>query len=541
MNFDLLPYSHEILRTSLLDDDDYPGIDFVQGRRHTEYLQQYFDELNAETILVEKDYVDRDYLQDYAECYDRCFFEYPRRTNRIHFFSCDFTLDDFEQSLIGTPESSLTVRLKENYLGFIVVKLLPQAIIGRTCLRTYSADRGRRNFPCLRLYPVSLYGIDLEVLSIAYQEQDRVVAACATSALWSCFQGTGKLFQHYIPAPVEITKWATDLMPDNIVAAGARAFPNNGLTAKQMAHAISRVELEPHIFRANSRYNLNGGAYAYLRGKIPSLLSVQLARSGEYDLKFVGAHAVSIVGYSLNEESEYQYIQDGFKLRAAKIDKLYVHDDQVGPFCRLEWAELPSPQQMLGDAEEQHIALKTSLDDSIYHIPDFVLLPLYHKIKIPFSLIHDEMVVLNSLMDTWRGGVEPPEWDIFLTTVNDYKSSIRSEYAELGVDFRDCLYARMPRFLWRVSVRREGVIQMDFLFDATGMDPHRLLVHVFSTECDDKDILMEMAAPEYQSVIRSAPQQAKSIIRAFAVAQASGDYQLSGAVESSTTPDIVNV
>ncbi|MGC3892760.1 hypothetical protein [Pseudomonas urmiensis] len=520
MNFDLLRYTHDTLRACLHDEPEFIGNEFIPSRRHTEYLQQYLDELNADTILVEKDYVDRDYLQDYAQCYDRCFFDYPRRTNRVHFFSCDLTIEDFEYSLI-TPDSPVVNQLKESYLGFVVVKLLPQAIIGRTCLKTYSADHGRRNFPCLRQYPVSLYGINLEVLSIAYQEQDRVVAACATSALWSCFQGTGKLFQHYIPAPVEITKWATDLMPDNVVSDGARAFPNNGLTAKQMAHAISQVELESHIFRGNSRYNLNAGVYAYLRGKIPSLLSVQSARPTEYDVKFVGAHAVSILGYSLDEQSEYEYVHDRFRLRATKIDKLYVHDDLVGPFCRLGWVNLPSPQQMPGDAEEQSVALKTSLNDSVYYIPDFVLLPLYHKIKIPFSLIHDNMVVLNSLLDAWAGGSEPPEWDIFLTTVNEYKSSIRSEYAELGVDFRDCLYAQLPRFLWRVSVRREGILQMDFLFDATGMDPHRLLVHVFSTECDDKDYFMEMAAPEYQAVLRNVPQQVKSIIRAFATTRSS--------------------
>lgn len=524
MNFDLLPYSHETLRTCLLDDSDYSIVDGVRGRRHTVYFQQYLDELKAQTILVEYHYVDRDYLQDYAEYYDRCFSDYPRRTHRLHFFSCAITLEVFENSVASTPESPSTAMLQDNYLGFIVVKPLPQTIIGRTCLKTYSADGGRRNFPCLRAYPVNLYGIELDVLSLAYQEQDQVVAACATSALWSCFQGTGKLFQHSIPAPVEITKWATDQMPDNLLTAGARAFPNNGLTAKQMAHAISRVDLESHIARASSRYNLNSSVYAYLKGRIPSLLSVQLARLGEFGLQTVGAHAVSVIGYSLHDDSDYEYHHPGFRLRAAKIDKLYVHDDQVGPFCRLEWDELPSPQQMIDERVEQLVALKTSWDDSIYHIPDFVLLPLYHKIRIPFSLIHDSMVILNSLMDAWRveadgADGEAPEWDIFLTTVNEYKTSIRNEYSGLGVDFRRCLYARLPRFVWRVSMRRRGAIQMDFLFDATGVAQHSLLVNVFSVDCDDKENLRAMAGAEYQSELRHVPLQVRSVINAFAVAE----------------------
>ena len=37
------------------------------------------------------------------------------------------------------------------------------------------------------------------------------MAACATSALWSLFQKTAKIFQHSIPSPVEITKIDTDM------------------------------------------------------------------------------------------------------------------------------------------------------------------------------------------------------------------------------------------------------------------------------------------------------------------------------------------
>ncbi|MDR0674130.1 MAG: hypothetical protein LBF93_10880 [Zoogloeaceae bacterium] len=95
------------------------------------------------------------------------------------------------------------------------------------------------------------------------------MAACATSALWSCFQGTGMLFQHKIPPPVEITKWAGDHLPENLLAASSRTFPNSGLTATQMAHAVRCVGLEPLVIGANSRYAVNSVMYAYLRGKVP--------------------------------------------------------------------------------------------------------------------------------------------------------------------------------------------------------------------------------------------------------------------------------
>ncbi len=521
MIFDILPYTHATLLKCFLDESLSTAAN-ISGSRRTRYFQQYFEELKAKTILVEKEYVDRDYLHDYAEYYDRCFRDYPRRTRRLHFFSMDFSLEDFEQALVSESEGGIAPELQASYLGFIVVKPLPQTIIGRTCLQTYSDDSGRRNFPCLRGYPVNLYGLELEVQTLAFQEQDQVVAACATSSLWTCLQGTGKLFQHPIPAPVEITKWAGDQIPDNVVAGGARSFPNNGLTGRQMAHAIRRVDLEPHIIRTGDRYNLHSALYAYLKGKIPSILSTQVMERKGDTQTYRGAHAVAITGYSLRDDAEHSP-QSGFRLRAAKIDKLYVHDDQVGPFCRMSWEQLPSPEQ-LGE-EEQYYALKTSWSDSLYYSPDFILLPLYHKIRIPFSLIHDEMMILDAMMATLRQeddpDAEPPEWDIFLTTVNDYKSSIRHEYTPVGTDIkRGSLYARMPRFLWRATVRREGAIQMDFLFDATGVAQHSLLVNVVSIACEDQDLLVRLGRPEYKEEFDETPLQVRSVIEAFSQSDA---------------------
>jgi hypothetical protein len=132
------------------------------------------------------------------------------------------------------------------------------------CLATYPDDGGRRFFPILRKYPVGLFGLELEIETLAYQEQDSVVAACATSALCSCFRGTGKLFQHVIPPPVEITDWAGDHLPEDLVAVSLRAFPNTGLSATQMAHAIRRVGLEAFAVGTQSVYGLHSVTYAYL-------------------------------------------------------------------------------------------------------------------------------------------------------------------------------------------------------------------------------------------------------------------------------------
>lgn len=83
------------------------------------------------------------------------------------------------------------------------------------------------------------------------------------------------------------------------------------------------------------------------------------------------------------------------------------------------------------------------------------------------------------------------------------------------MDFRSSLYTRMPRFLWRVTLRAQGVIQMDFLFDATGLAQNSLLIHSFSTECEGREILSIMAMPEYEKERLELPVQVRAVIESF--------------------------
>ncbi len=39
--------------------------EFIRINIHSIYFREYFEHLNAKTILVENDYIDRDYLEDY--------------------------------------------------------------------------------------------------------------------------------------------------------------------------------------------------------------------------------------------------------------------------------------------------------------------------------------------------------------------------------------------------------------------------------------------------------------------------------------------
>lgn len=191
------PYSIDGL-CDLLSVHSKAGADVVRAKQHVGYFREYFDHIGCRSIVVELEYVDRDYLEDFAAYYVRCFEGYPRFCVRLHFFAGKFGAAKFKRVLLHT-RSTAELGL---YLGFVVVRPLPETIIGRTCLATYEPENGRRYYPAIRTYDVNLFGISLQVSTLAFQEQDQVVAACATSALWSGFQATARLFQHPIYSPV---------------------------------------------------------------------------------------------------------------------------------------------------------------------------------------------------------------------------------------------------------------------------------------------------------------------------------------------------
>lgn len=463
---------------SLLASKSENSTSTISAKLHHQYFQGYCEYIGVKTIVVENDYVDQHFLEDYAAYYVRCFKPYRRFCTRLHFFKNSFDDKALEQFLSkGSGESSdFASALQQNYLGFVVVKPLPQTIVGRTCLATYP-EEGRRSFPIVRTYEANLFGTKLTVNSLAFQEQDRVVAACATSALWSLFHGTGKAFQHVIPSPVEITRAATEKLPLE-----TRVLPNRGLSTAMMAHAIRHVGLEPDLITVQNEHILKGTVYAYLRGHIPMLLGIELWDTSVQPHELKGFHAVALTGYSLGREQPTSIGETGFLLRASRIDKLYVHDDQVGPFARMaiDGGTIHVDYDTNGEPITSG-SLSTSwkgknqVIGSVRARPTILLVPVYHKIRIPFSRAHDAVLQFNAFFESLRHAAPEAyngqlEWDIYLCTNNDLKSELHSNGYAKGNHLKEVLVAGLPRFLWRATALQSESPVMDLVFDATDIE-----------------------------------------------------------------------
>jgi hypothetical protein len=478
--FEVVPYEIEQL-TNVLIKKTKADENTVNKKLHTVYFKDYFKALNAKTLLIEHSYIDHDFLEDYSGYYVRCFTRYPRKCTRLHFFDIHFQENDFISLLQGNNSILAEEKLRKAYLGFIVIKPLPRTIFGRTCLKTYDSDHDRRNFPNIRSYEVNLFGIELCVNSLAFQEQDDVVSACATSALWTIFHGSGVFFQHKIPSPVEITKIACEKDP-----LGTRYFPNSGLTDSQMANAIRSVGLEPYIVNASEERILKSTLYAYLK-IVPLAMAIDLVDisnvSNPHDRgDCMGRHAVAVTGFSLGLDKPVPFKETGFCLRASRIDKIYVHDDQVGPFARMVSDNLTVSYDKNGEKNDS-LSFSTSWRGkdgrigSVRGVPIFILLPLYHKIRITFIQVLDIIIHFDGFLEALKKANffklidERIEWDIYLTTNNKLKTEIFNGILPLSSELRrEVLLDNKPRFLWRATAFCKEKHKLDILFDATDIE-----------------------------------------------------------------------
>src|SRR5690606_8235085 len=128
-------------------------------------------------------------LEEYSAYYFSSLRNGGPTTTRIHFFSNDFdraTLSGWIQAAAAEPAKRHEIQelLDQAYLGFMTVRPIPSAPIGRTILRPYEDKPTRSYIPSEGGHPVHLLGLELNARGLPFQQQEQAVGACATTAVW---------------------------------------------------------------------------------------------------------------------------------------------------------------------------------------------------------------------------------------------------------------------------------------------------------------------------------------------------------------------
>jgi hypothetical protein len=288
------------------------------------YLFKYLSELGAASIVVEDYYVDRHYIQEFQKYYALSLNAPKNFCKRLLFFSCNIDQKTLDKFLLGEEN---TIKLfRESFLGFSVIRPVEDVPIGRTVLRTfYEKNEVPIHNYIIRTYTIHLSGIKLFINSLAFQQQDMSVGACATTAVWTALQKVCNANGMRTPTPMEITTLATKYF------VRGKSFPaNEGLTIEQISEAIRGTGFIPHwvkvipgrnnrFFKEVMKINLASG--------IPLVLHIENRNCG---------HAVCVSGYSEDnlKLTEFDNINNQTYFISKEIDKIYIHDDRYGAYCR---------------------------------------------------------------------------------------------------------------------------------------------------------------------------------------------------------------
>ncbi|HSN97197.1 MAG TPA: hypothetical protein VLS89_02830, partial [Candidatus Nanopelagicales bacterium] len=258
--------------------------------QQTRYLAGYLEkDLGVKSLLIEEHYIDRHFIEEFSAYYSRCLATVPNSCRRIHAFNIpldDATLDDMLSRAASGELEVVQRQIRAAYCGFIVLRPLATAPIGRTVLR-YPEDRAERKYLPTLSYTVHLLGFDFEVRGIAFQQQDVAVAACATTAIWTALQRVVRNEGGRPPTPSAVTHAAMQYDTHD-----GRPLPGRGgLKISQLCNALRFFNFAPELVTVGN----DPGMFlrylgVYIRSGIPIILCLDGTRGGS-------GHTVTVVGY----------------------------------------------------------------------------------------------------------------------------------------------------------------------------------------------------------------------------------------------------
>lgn len=381
--------------------------------RQIRYLRFYLEDLSATTVLEEPYYFDRDYLAEFSAFYALSSRGYPNTCRRLHFFSIQVDRPLLLRAAGGDPSTVNT--LQKHYLGFVVIRPLSGAPLGRTVLKWYPERtplRPRITNP-KRQYTSHVAGIELTVDGLAWQQQDTAVGACATIALWSVLHSAALDEWHSVPTTADITRFA-----HRTASMGSRIFPTNGLTSEQIREAIKEAGLEP-VFLKGDVFDTR--EWYFSRQKF-SVTCAALIRSGFPVLLFAEAsselHAVCIVGFRAGDVP-VRADEDGVILADTNLQYVYLHDDNLGPSVRFEIVETGdtlAPFVELQPSSPERQSLGTPLPDPCADYgrlrPAYIVAAVPSDLRISPDALHKQALNIAATIAEFLEdlpGDEPPD------------------------------------------------------------------------------------------------------------------------------------
>lgn len=205
----------------------------------------HLTELGAKTVLVEEDYIDRDFSEAYTSYYAKTFRRHRKLCKRLLFFSESM---DF---LSSTDDVSKTIEnleaVKSSFLGWAVLRPISQAPLSQIILKSPPAPIGFEGHSLVRApYTAHLMGIEFVVDGIPMTQQDSRIGSCAQAVIWVMARHFNARHRGPWLSTVSITS-AAIATPDHsinrVIPAGSEYLTGNNMVAALRAAGRGDVAL----------------------------------------------------------------------------------------------------------------------------------------------------------------------------------------------------------------------------------------------------------------------------------------------------------
>lgn len=481
----------------------YFTIDEIQKNHHVnDYFHEFLGDKGHRVthFFIENDYWSEDFLSDYQEFYSSCFDKanttISKTCTRVHFFSSDNSLVELKNHVMASLmnlESDEDI-WKKDYKGFITIKPIANSLIGFSLLKPYANNNGReRYFWGVREYTVNFFGKNIPLNSLGFQQQDKILGACASIAIWTLYQKICTHSSHQSYSIGQITK------SSGIISAnGMRLIPNKGLTPKQIGSIITQNGLQPELITGEieskitykkkniiSNLVIKKIVNAYHRLGIPIIIgfvpNLELKKE---------QHAVAVCGHGtfMNNVKKPSFIKklsqsrrsSGIAWRAEKITKLYAHDDKWGPFSRI----------MLENKHDLNSAWSFHLNRKKGYALE-IIVPVPPKIVTSYVEIEKDIYAINDIIESviekdFTGDLV---WDLYVMKSVDFKQEMKLNNSVLNNDYfakitGEILKSAFPKYIWRATCYVSGRYFLDFIFDTTTTKNQLNLLFVVSYHKD---------------------------------------------------------
>ena len=194
---------------------------------------------------------------------------------------------------------------------------------------------------------------------------------------------------------------------------------------------------------------------AYSPIGIPIILILQVPNGETH-----GLHAITVSGHK-QKQTQFIKPRPHLSLVANDIERIYAHDDQWGPFARINFIkdiELETPWTT-GESHKNSTLVTN------------IIVPVYPKIRISYEDIEIIVLGLNAILTLFFNNklIADLVWDIKIDYSENYKKKIKKSPIE--PDEKLLLLMRsLPKYIWIADCYVAEYKILEFTFDATDVN-----------------------------------------------------------------------